>query len=98
MRALNNAFRDVLSAEYTFTDISLAGKTDLQIIREGLDHTGIPSDNGYVPQIIESYLCHLAIEIGTGDKHLKPGKRQPQESNGHGQDEARRGIERQTYR
>jgi phosphoglycolate phosphatase-like HAD superfamily hydrolase len=76
VRALNNAFRDVLSAEYTFTDIILAGKTDLQIIREGLDHIGIPSDNGYVPQIIESYLCHLAIEIGTSDKHLKPGIRE----------------------
>jgi phosphoglycolate phosphatase-like HAD superfamily hydrolase len=73
VRALNNAFRDVLSAEYTFTDISLAGKTDLQIIREGLQSTGLPSDNGCIPKIIESYLCHLANEINTDDKHLKPG-------------------------
>jgi phosphoglycolate phosphatase-like HAD superfamily hydrolase len=76
VRALNYAFRDVLSADHTFTDVSLAGKTDLQIIKEGLEHIGLPSDNGYVAQIIDSYLAHLTIEIDKGDKHLKPGIRE----------------------
>lgn len=73
VRALDYAFREVLSIENTFRDISMAGKTDLQIVREGLSKHGLPPDNGIVPQITDSYVRHLSIEINNSDKHLKPG-------------------------
>jgi phosphoglycolate phosphatase-like HAD superfamily hydrolase len=73
VRSLDYAFRDVLSSDNIFSDISMAGKTDLQIVREGLARIGLPSDNGYVPKIIDSYLKHLRSEIPKSDKHLKPG-------------------------
>jgi phosphoglycolate phosphatase len=76
VRSLDYAFRDVLSAGNIFADISMAGKTDLQIVREGLVRLGLPSDNGYLPNIIDSYLGHLSAEILRSDKHLKPGIRQ----------------------
>ena len=73
VRALDYAFKEVLSIENAFRDISMAGKTDLQIIKEGLLKHGLPSDNGFVPQITSSYVHHLSIEINNSDKHLKPG-------------------------
>jgi phosphoglycolate phosphatase len=73
VRSLDYAFRDVLSADNLFADISMAGKTDLQIVREGLRKIGLSSDNGYIPKILDSYLDHLQIEISSSDKHLKPG-------------------------
>ena len=73
VRSLDYAFRDVLSSDNIFADISMAGKTDLQIVREGLRKIGLPSDNGYVPMILDSYLRHLGTEILQSDKHLKPG-------------------------
>ena len=73
VRALDYAFKEVLSIENTFREVSMAGKTDLQIGREGLSRHGLPSDNGFVPQIIDSYMRHLSVEINNSDKHLKPG-------------------------
>ncbi len=73
VRSLDYAFRDVISSENIFADISMAGKTDLQIVREGLRMLGLPPDNGYVPKILQSYLRHLRTEILKSDKQLKPG-------------------------
>jgi phosphoglycolate phosphatase len=73
VRSLDYAFRDVLSAENIFADIRMAGKTDLQIVKEGLRKIGLPADNGYIPQILESYIAHLKKEILKSDKCLKPG-------------------------
>ncbi|MGO9378147.1 MAG: HAD family hydrolase [Dissulfurispiraceae bacterium] len=73
VRALDYAFKEVLSIENAFRDVSMAGKTDLQIVKEGLSMHGLPSDNGFVSQIIDSYIRHLSVEINHGDKHLKPG-------------------------
>src|SRR5664279_3584807 len=60
VRALDSAFREVLSIENAFRNISMAGKTDLQIVKEGLSKHGLPSDNGFVPQIADSYMRHLS--------------------------------------
>ena len=73
VRALDCAFREILSIENAFRNISMAGKTDLQIVKEGLSKHGLPSDNGFVPLITDSYMRHLSVEINNGDKHLKPG-------------------------
>ena len=73
VRSLNYAFKEVLSINNAFENISMAGKTDLQIIREGLSRSGLLSDNGLVPRITDAYIQHLSVEIESSDKHLKPG-------------------------
>ncbi|HMK44908.1 MAG TPA: HAD family hydrolase [Dissulfurispiraceae bacterium] len=73
-RSLELAFRDQFDIENAFQDISMAGKTDPQIIREGLVHHGLPGENGIVPRLIAAYLTHLAEEMRKSKKkHLKPG-------------------------
>lgn len=74
-RSLDLAFRDILRIDNAFRDISMAGKTDTLIVKEGLAKHGIPNNNGIVPQVLESYLTHLRTEIQTDRKHLKPGIR-----------------------
>ena len=73
VRALDQAFRDVLAIDNAFRNVSMAGKTDMQIVREGLIKHGISSDNGIIPQITDAYISHLSIELSNSDKHLKPG-------------------------
>lgn len=73
VRSLDHAFKEIFSIENAFADISMAGKTDLQIVKEGLTMHGLPSDNGFVPRIIDSYIRHLSFEIQNSDQHLKPG-------------------------
>lgn len=63
-RSLEYAFMEVLSIESAMKGISLAGKTDVQIIREALTKHGIPSADGAIPNLINAYLKYLAVEIG----------------------------------
>lgn len=74
-RSLNIAFRELFSIENAFEDISMAGKTDIQIMKEGLLKHGIYAD-GNLPRIIESYLKNLKREIDNPRRHLKPGIRE----------------------
>ena len=73
VRALDYAFRDVLAIDNAFSNISMAGKTDMQIVKEGLTKHGVSSDNGIVPKITDAYIRHLSTELNNSDKHLKPG-------------------------
>jgi phosphoglycolate phosphatase len=73
VRSLDQAFKETLLIENAFRDISMAGKTDLQIVKEGLSAHGLPSDNGLVPRIADAYVRHLVREIQNSNKHLKPG-------------------------
>lgn len=75
MRALDNAFRDICSINQAFEGISMAGKTDLLIVKEGLAKHGVPNGNGIVPQVLNAYLDHLGREMRNDAKHLKPGVR-----------------------
>lgn len=73
VRALNLAFREVFGRENAFQGISMAGKTDLQIIRECLAAHRYPSENGLVPAVMDAYVRHLGSEIVNSRRHLKPG-------------------------
>ncbi len=73
VRSLDHAFKEILSIENAFREISMAGKTDLQIVKEGLSAHGLCSANGLVPRITDAYIRHLEREIQSSDKHLKPG-------------------------
>lgn len=75
-RSMDLAFREVFSIDDAFRGISMAGKTDLQIIKECLGKHGFPTDNGLVPQFVNAYVRYLGAEISNSNRHLKPGIRE----------------------
>lgn len=72
-RGLDLAFSEVFSIDDAFRDVQMAGKTDIQIIKEALSKHGLPSENGAIPQVIAAYVQHLSREIHNDRKHVKPG-------------------------
>ena len=72
VRSLDLALKDLFSIENGFHGISMAGKTDTQIIKEGLMKYGIPT-NGTIDAVIKAYLKNLQKEIQNDRKHVKPG-------------------------
>ena len=73
VRALSLAFEDVFSVPDAFRSISMAGKTDLQIVTEGLRLHHIESSNGVVPSFFESYISHLRTTMDPELGHVKAG-------------------------
>lgn len=71
-RALNLAFEEVFSIPDAFKGISMAGKTDIQIMREALRIHGLDSENGNIETLCKGYLRHLKKEIENPRRHLKP--------------------------
>jgi phosphoglycolate phosphatase-like HAD superfamily hydrolase len=72
IRALDLALRELFSIENGFQGISMAGRTDTHIIKEGLSRHGIPVD-GNLPEVIKTYLSYLSAEIHNNRKKIKPG-------------------------
>ncbi len=72
-RSLNLAFREVFSIDNAFSGISMAGKTDIQIMREALKKHGLPDDKDTIDILIKFYLKNLSSEINNPRRHLKPG-------------------------
>jgi phosphoglycolate phosphatase len=72
VRALNLAMKELFAIENGFQGISMAGKTDPLIMREGLAKHGVPA-NGNLEAVIEAYLRHLQKEVQNDRKKLKPG-------------------------
>lgn len=70
--SLNLAMKELFSIEDAFKGISMAGKTDAQIIREGLMKYNL-SSNGNIDAVINAYLKHLEREMQNDRKHVKPG-------------------------
>lgn len=72
-RSLDNAFRQVFSIKNAFAGIRMAGKTDIQIIKEGLAAHGLQSGDGLLPSILSEYLNSLRTEVNNDRRHFKPG-------------------------
>ena len=72
-RSLTNTFRQLFSIENAFAGIRMAGKTDIQIIKEGLEAHGLQSGEGLISSILSEYLNNLRIEVDNNRRHLKPG-------------------------
>ncbi len=51
----------------------MAGKTDIQIIKEGLSVHGLAAYDGSLSTIVAAYIQNLEIEIDTDERHAKPG-------------------------
>lgn len=71
-RSLDLAFKELFSIENAFHGISMAGKTDTQIMKEGLIKHGILTE-GNLDAVIKTYLKHLHKEINNDRRQVKPG-------------------------
>ncbi len=72
-KAMNLAFNELFSIDDAFREIPMAGKTDIQIIKEGLKLHGLPYMDGNVDKMINGYLKFLREKVNNPLKHLKPG-------------------------
>lgn len=72
-RALACALRDLCGEACTIQGLEMAGKTDLQIVREALSMGGLASDDGLVLAVSRSYIQHLKREMASCKGHLMPG-------------------------
>jgi|YelNatPaOPRAMG01_1025707.scaffolds.fasta_scaffold20287_4 phosphoglycolate phosphatase len=70
-RSLNLAFKQLFSIDDGFEGINMAGKTDTQIIKEGLNKHDLPLK--FVDKVINAYIENLRKEINNDNKHIKPG-------------------------
>lgn len=71
--SLNRTFESLLHVPNAFQSIRMDGKTDIQIIREGLECNGISAGENQLKTIVGYYLKQLRMEIDNDRKHLKPG-------------------------
>jgi phosphoglycolate phosphatase len=74
-RALNLAFEEMFSVKNAFHEVSMAGKTDVQILKEGLAMHGISHANGIIPEFFLAYVRYLGENVLTRKGHIKPGIR-----------------------
>ena len=72
IRSLDHALKELFDIDNGFQGISMAGKTDSQIIKEGLLKHGLTLD-GTISAVMNAYLKHLRKEILNDRKHVKPG-------------------------
>jgi len=75
-RSLNLAFEEIFAVKDAFRTISMAGKTDMQILKEGFVLHDIDCSNGNIPEFFRSYTRHLRESIGKSCGHIKPGIRE----------------------
>jgi phosphoglycolate phosphatase len=71
-RSLNLSFSELFSIGNAFHGVSMAGKTDTEIIKEGMQRYGISAEDNFELSI-STYLKHLRKEIDNKRKHVKPG-------------------------
>ncbi len=72
-RSVTKAFYEVFSIEDAFSGIKMAGKTDIQIIKEALSVHGLSSGDGAVLNILSHYVNILKKEINLNNMSVKPG-------------------------
>lgn len=72
-RSVKEAFYEIFSIRDAFAGTTLAGKTDIQIIKEGLSNHGLPFGNGILSSILSRYVENLKTEIHNPRGYIKPG-------------------------
>ena len=75
-RAMDTAFMELFSVRNAFQTISMAGKTDMQILREGCELHAIDCSNGVMPEFYRSYVRYLKENMKSAGGHIKPGIRE----------------------
>ena len=71
VRALNRAMQNLFAIENAFAGIGMAGRTDTEIIKDGLRKHGLPSEK--TGDVVDAYLSYLSEEIRNDRKYVKPG-------------------------
>jgi phosphoglycolate phosphatase len=74
--ALNLAFEELFGVKNAFSSVRMAGKTDMQILKEGFLLHNIDSSDGITPDFYRRYTEHLRRNIINSGGHLKPGIRE----------------------
>jgi phosphoglycolate phosphatase-like HAD superfamily hydrolase len=74
-RAVTRVFEEVFSVKEAFRGIPMDGKTDLQIIQEGISAHGLTLSDGLLASILERYVENLKREIRNPGGHSMPGAR-----------------------
>lgn len=72
-RSMNLAFHELFGIPDAFKDIPMAGKTDPQIMKEGLKCHDLPYLDGNVEKMMNGYIKFLQQEIDNPHRHLMPG-------------------------
>ena len=72
-RAATIVFYEMFSIEDAFSRIAMAGKTDLQIIKEALSSHGLSSGEEQLLSILSRYTVKLKIEMKNHKKPVLPG-------------------------
>lgn len=71
--SLNRAFNELFGIKDAFNGIPMAGKTDIQIMRQGLRVHGFPDMDSNLEGMVNTYLKFLEDEINNPRRKLKPG-------------------------
>lgn len=79
-RSLNLAFEEIFSIRNALEGISMAGKTDIQIMKEGLKKHGLDTFNGNILTLLQNYIEHLHVQIENPRRRLKPAVRESLEA------------------
>lgn len=72
-RSAGKAFEDLFYIKDAFSEVRMAGKTDIQIMKEGLATHGLKDGNETLSSIFEVYLGHLKREVRINRGEIKPG-------------------------
>lgn len=72
-RALTKAFHDMFSIPDGFEGIQMGGKTDREIMREGMRKHNIEPSNELVDMMQVGYIHHLKKEINNNGRFINPG-------------------------
>ncbi|MBA4371396.1 MAG: hydrolase [Thermodesulfovibrio sp.] len=73
VRSLNISFEEMFGKQHAFREISLAGKTDPQILREGMMLHAIPYSEEIASKFFKTYLSHLTVQMPHTQGHIKQG-------------------------
>jgi phosphoglycolate phosphatase len=71
--ALNVTLEDMTGISNGFKGISVAGKTDMQIVREAMEKFALGPDHGMLPSFLDRYLVHLRDAMTKNNGRIKPG-------------------------
>jgi phosphoglycolate phosphatase-like HAD superfamily hydrolase len=74
-RSLDLAFQEIFAVGNAFRSISMAGKTDIQILREGMELHGLDFSPDILPAFLSAYTRNLKVQIAKGGGHVKEGIR-----------------------
>ena len=75
-RSMNLAFNELFNIQNAFKNIPMAGKTDIQIMKEGLKLHDLSYMDGNVEKMMNAYIRFLQQEIDNPLRHVMPGIRE----------------------